>query len=361
MAVQNPAPYLQARTDHTAQNDRLVTLMNTSAKSTGAFSSQGGVRYSDGNDLKGTQNGTPNMSVNIAAGLCYVPGTETALQGVYEVANDATLNVSIAAAHASLARKDAIVAKVEDSQYSGSNDLASIVAVTGTAAASPSLPTLPNNSLILQEVNVAAATTSITNANITDRRVAFGGREIVCASNTLPSSPIAGQKAYMTDLKKTAMWNGTVWITQSNVRFIGYNVINSATTNSTSSGAEAFWTPGYTTTTLVSGRRYHIMYQLRLNSTSGSATWTARIRVRQGSNPIVTDTVVGLAEGNHQTAGGAGQQTVQVLGDYTAPTSNSFTFGVSAQRTTGSGEIQMLAAGSGTGNGGFVQVIDIDS
>lgn len=122
-------------------------------------------------DLAVTQNGTPNMSVNVAAGAAVIVGDDTpATQGSYFVKNDATKNLTIAAADATNPRKDIIVAQVRDSFYAGSDDDWRLAVVTGTPGASPSEPALPNNSLKLAVITVAASATSITTAAITDSR-----------------------------------------------------------------------------------------------------------------------------------------------------------------------------------------------
>lgn len=161
MAVKQ-ASWIQA-SSHPADTDRLILES--------LFRRQGVVKSTD---LAVTQNGTPNMSVNVAAGAVAIDGTESTTQGFYHFVNDATLNVAIAAANATNPRIDLIVAKVQDAQYSGATNAASIVAVTGTAAASPVAPAAPANSVILAQVAVAALASSITNANITDVRTFAG-------------------------------------------------------------------------------------------------------------------------------------------------------------------------------------------
>lgn len=123
--------------------------------------------------FKVTQNGTPNMSVNVAAGSAFVRGTESALQGCYPVQNDDTVNVTIAAADSTNPRWDIVGIRIYDSTYGSSDpvdDGAFIEVVTGTPAASPADPTLPANFLALARVVVAASDTSITTGEITDLR-----------------------------------------------------------------------------------------------------------------------------------------------------------------------------------------------
>lgn len=124
-------------------------------------------------DLVVTANGTPNMTVNVAAGEAVLPGTENALsQGSYLVQNDATVNLAIAAADPTNPRNDLVVAKVQDAAYSGATNAWTLAVVTGTPAASPLDPAAPANSLILARVRVNPAATSIVAGNITDLRAA---------------------------------------------------------------------------------------------------------------------------------------------------------------------------------------------
>lgn len=114
--------------------------------------------------------GTPNLSVDVAGGIAAIPGSVSTYQGTYLADNRGSTNVALATSDGSNPRKDLIVARVRDSVYSGADDDWGIVAVTGTAASSPAEPTAPGNSITLAVVNVAAAATSVVNANITNRR-----------------------------------------------------------------------------------------------------------------------------------------------------------------------------------------------
>lgn len=77
--------------------------------------------------------------------------------------------VPLTAAHATLARKDRIVARVDFV-----NNRIELDALTGTPSGSPTLPSLTQNSSVyeshLAEVAVAAAASTITSGNVTDNR-----------------------------------------------------------------------------------------------------------------------------------------------------------------------------------------------
>ena len=158
MALITPPNWLQAGT-YTAQADRVnqQAVLNTSGV-IGATS------------LAVTAQASPNMTVNIASGwAAIVSGTSN--QGVYGVYNDATVVQSISAANASNPRIDLIVATVNDAAISGSLNNVVFTTVAGTPAASPTVPSTPANSIVIAQIAVAANTTTISTANITDRRV----------------------------------------------------------------------------------------------------------------------------------------------------------------------------------------------
>ena len=175
MTVRTPPTFLQAGA-HTAENTRLAQMGQwgsepaSFAGGISAVDAGHGVVRIGSTQLAVTENGTPNMSVNVAAGACFIRGTQAASQGVYHFFNDATVNLSIDASDPTNGRKDLIVAQVRDSGYSGSDDDARLFVVKGTAAGSPADPTVPANCLVLARVTVDAAATSITTAKITDLR-----------------------------------------------------------------------------------------------------------------------------------------------------------------------------------------------
>jgi hypothetical protein len=218
MTAYNPPGWLQnAGATHTAVQMRNY-ISGLTAGNDGALSmrSRGGVNPSLGNLLAVTQAGAPNMTVLVKSGVAWVPGSENSVQGLYGVLNDADVTVTITAAHATLARIDIIVFKIEDSQYSGGVNASSIVAVAGTPSGSPAVPTAPNNSIILAQVAVAAAVTSITNANITDRR-----RWLASVGAVLPVASLAeraaltglyeGYTVWRSDIDALNVYDGTGW------------------------------------------------------------------------------------------------------------------------------------------------------
>ena len=114
--------------------------------------------------LKVTQSLTPAMSVVVAPGTGYFYGSGTNSNVMYEFYSDANETVTIGASGVQ-ARIDIICLKVD-----ASTGVASMVAVAGTPSGSPAVPATPASHYKLAEVAVGISVTTITNANITDRR-----------------------------------------------------------------------------------------------------------------------------------------------------------------------------------------------
>jgi len=214
MTVKNPALYLQAEA-HPAEDFRhLVSKV---------YGDQPGVF---GNGMAVTQNATPNMSVDIAGGSVLVAGTEATYQGLYLCHNRGATNLVVAASDVTNARRDLVVAQVEDSAYSGAVDAWKLAIVTGTPSAGAFLPAVPANSLVLATILVGANVTTIVNANITDirnntqthgpttlrnRGLAPAPGVIVCRSNNRPEFPFIGMEIYETDKGLKYIYDGTEW------------------------------------------------------------------------------------------------------------------------------------------------------
>lgn len=127
-----------------------------------------------------------NMSVDVAAGLAVVEGTDNAGQGNYLVPNGATVNVAISAAPGSNSRIDVVYVKVRDNtEDSGGNDDSIFGVAAGTPAGSPVAPSIPDSALALAQVLIASGDTDIDANQITDVRAR-------AVPATLPSTLQAG-------------------------------------------------------------------------------------------------------------------------------------------------------------------------
>lgn len=112
-----------------------------------------------------------NNTVDIASGLAVIQGDDEAEQGKYLVRNVGIVNLSVAAAPASNSRIDLVYLKVNDPTAGGaSGDNAVFAIAQGTAAASPTAPTLPVSAIPLAQILRVAGDTSVTTARITDVR-----------------------------------------------------------------------------------------------------------------------------------------------------------------------------------------------
>jgi hypothetical protein len=141
--------------------DTFTTSAEDLARTNRNFIINEGVAF-DG--LKVTQSLTPAMTVAVATGTGYFYGSGTNANVMYEFYSDATETVTIGTAGVQ-ARIDIICLKVD-----ASTGVASIVAVAGTPSGSPAVPATPASHYKLAEVAVGISVTTITNANITDRR-----------------------------------------------------------------------------------------------------------------------------------------------------------------------------------------------
>lgn len=126
-------------------------------------------------DLEVTQRGAgANMTVDVAAGSVVVEGTP-ASRGRYLCRSTAVTSLTVGAAPgAGDTRLDLIYAVVSDAQYSGTDNEWEILLAAGTPDPSPVLPSVPSNGIALASVEVDDATTSITDAKITDLRTYAG-------------------------------------------------------------------------------------------------------------------------------------------------------------------------------------------
>lgn len=244
MTVRSVPIFLQAGS-HPAEETRLM-LGGMLGAATGSFA--GGVASSDpahgvarGADFAVTQNGTPNMSVNVGAGGAFIRGTQNANQGAYHVWNDGTVNLSITAADATNGRRDLVIAQVRDAFYSGATNDARITVVTGTPAASPVDPSLASfpNALVLARITVAAGDTAINTADITDLRTMA---KILNACPVFGSTtqrdqfipvPYAGQQCFLATGTRTEglyTYTSGAW-REARVPVPGFSATNSATQN----------------------------------------------------------------------------------------------------------------------------------
>jgi len=130
-----------------------------------------------------TQSLTPAMSVLVSGSsssdIAYIQNDEATNRGHYRISNDAPVTKTIAASDPSNPRIDRVIAQIRDAtDISGVSNDWQLQVLTGTPAASPVAPALPNNALSLATIAVAANATSIVNANITDTRTLLSSQNL---------------------------------------------------------------------------------------------------------------------------------------------------------------------------------------
>ncbi|MGQ5576079.1 hypothetical protein [Streptomyces sp. ECR3.8] len=210
MAAINPPPWMQAGS-YPARNDRLVITSLLSYpgflvdESTPMRIRQGVKPSYTNQQMKVRAAATPNMTVIVSAGFCYVDQHDTGGSGTYVCVNDADVTLAVGpAGGAGQFRKDAVVASVYDAEYTGTESVWRLEVIQGTYAASAGAavrPALPPNAQLLAELAIGPNQTSVSTANITDYRqfaVAAGGITPVSSSGA-PTRPAVGQVQYLYD------------------------------------------------------------------------------------------------------------------------------------------------------------------
>lgn len=134
-----------------------------------------------------------DMSVDVATGDAWVLGTDTTRQGAYLVTNDASLNIATTTTgiawpvgNATNPRIDQIILRIFDTQDGSaangnkSADGAQLQVLVGVPTAGATLSNrsgaaaLPSSSIRLADVLMPAGATTVTTANIGDKRVTAG-------------------------------------------------------------------------------------------------------------------------------------------------------------------------------------------
>ena len=129
-----------------------------------------------------TQNGVPNMSVNVSAIDAIIRDTGNGY--AFHAWSDAMEVVTIATANVANPRKDYIIAYVDkgedvSDEIVNNPNIWKLISVAGTPAGSPAVPTVPqiqasavgtNPYIILATVTVSTGTSTITNGSIVDGR-----------------------------------------------------------------------------------------------------------------------------------------------------------------------------------------------
>lgn len=164
-------------------------------------------------DLQVTQASTPNLSVNVNGGPQEQPGGNAWLPGGYRLWNDSVLNLPIATPDPNNPRIDVVVAGINTATNPATP---TIEIITGTAASSPAPPAVPTGWIELAQINVPAAATQITNANIIDTRtyagIKFDHLQAVNQNNPLMLPNLAGLPTVVGPAGTLVLANGQVFV-----------------------------------------------------------------------------------------------------------------------------------------------------
>lgn len=136
----------------------------------GSLGARGGVRRWAGDELQVLATSPATMQVTVKAGMAWIRGGFTAVQGTYVVVNDEDVVLTVTTASAANARIDRVILEVLDSAYTGSDNLGRLRVVTGTPSSDPAPPAVGGSHIVLAEIRVTQNATSIGTAAITDKR-----------------------------------------------------------------------------------------------------------------------------------------------------------------------------------------------
>jgi predicted secreted protein len=210
----------------------------------------------------------------------------------------------------------------------------SLAVVTGTPAASPSEPAAPANSIVLAMVSVAALATSITNANITDRRFTQSGQEgsvaalggvIICTSTSRPTQ-LEGRVIYETDTDRVYVSTGTNW-RQLNPGIDAQMADVATSQGTTSSSYTDLTTVGPAVTVhLEPGQKCEVTVYARQLGDAGTTGPRMSFAV-SGAETIAASDTNALEQDNTQGTGGS-RSTI-----FTATTGGTYTFTAKYKRT----------------------------
>lgn len=170
MAEQNPAAWLQSRTDHPAILYRRLLAAMTIGQSQGDTIAQGGVAPGFGGRLAVTGSASV-MQVTVDTGAVFIGGSNS-WQGMYFGVTDSAVTLTVSAADATQYRRDLVIAQVLDTAYGDASSQWQLAVVQGAnSASSPApLPTQPNTSELLGIINVDPGITNLSGKVTSGRR-----------------------------------------------------------------------------------------------------------------------------------------------------------------------------------------------
>jgi hypothetical protein len=255
-----------------------------------------------------------NFSVDVAAGAAVITGDDVSNQGMYAVQSTAVENLVIPAPPVSGTRVHRVVARIKDHLHDGSWAVNTYVwALEVLEDVGSGTPATPASAISLATVSVAAAQSSVLDANIGDTRVAAllgPGRPTVVTSSTVPANPATAETIWRSDLQVIQLWNGSAWVSigppSAPVQVVDGTNLTAVTNTTFAAGSPvcgtAFTAPpsGKVIITLT-GEIEH-----QNNASHGELTYEVRTGATVGSGSVflAADYRRGIMAGNAVTSGG---------------------------------------------------------
>lgn len=202
----------------TAQDARLATGTLVQAGA-GPIQARSGVKPATGTPGLVKQTGTASKSVTVEPFQAVIQGSRATAAGPYLATLDAQASLDLLTAtpaDATNSRRDLIIARQSDTQWSDASTALAVQQVVGTPAGSPVDPTpAAGDWFTLARVTIPANATTITSAMITDLRpyaVATGGiLPVVSQAERDALAKYTGMTVWRMDLNQMEAWNGTGW------------------------------------------------------------------------------------------------------------------------------------------------------
>lgn len=176
MSELQPAHFTQEAC-HTAQGDRQVFSSLVCSE---------GVRAPEAGNLRVSASPSP-LTVTVAAGGAFVQGDTVSGQGMYHVYNTAAKNLAVQSADPTDTRRDRVVARVYDAQYSGTDNVWALEVITGSPSPAPVPPAEPDNAITLALLTITPGSSVIPANNVADSRAAYQ----LCESSVAPPARLS--------------------------------------------------------------------------------------------------------------------------------------------------------------------------
>jgi hypothetical protein len=187
-----------------AEDARLATGV-FAAPGAGPVQALSGIRPATGDAGKVLATATASGKVTVNPFQAVIQGTRATAAGAYLVTLDQTKTLDALGtypADTTNPRQDLVIARQRDTQYGDTTTAMTVELVKGTAAASPTDPTVTGDHIKLARITVPKGATSIASANIVDLRpwtAALGGILRVSGEANRPTYPYSGMYIHRWD------------------------------------------------------------------------------------------------------------------------------------------------------------------